>query len=390
MHGCKTFTVNLLADLEVLQRSLCGCDPITPYNGLNVMKELFFSLLVAISLANSAFASEDTAVPNADAAGLSDPTDLKRIAGSLLFVRDDVAYDEINALIEPLWCNTDGCNKPKVATGAGQRTRLMYVTPPGTSALAALRSYQQDLAASGYKTIFECDGEKSSTQEGKPCEQMDYLSSTGASQLDAIFPKTSWTFSDSSQPSCAAGGTIKDARYSVLQNAEGALVALATFSPDVNSVYCDQAAYKDRVFVALSRVQPKARVQNMVAVSASEMQKSMDSTGRVALYGIFFDTGSSVIKPESNTALAEIAKLLNTNPALKLHVVGHTDNQGSLDSNFALSKARAQAVSVALSQNYAIAAARLNANGVSSLAPVASNTDEAGRAKNRRVELVPF
>ena len=97
-----------------------------------------------------------------------------------------------------------------------------------------------------------------------------------------------------------------------------------------------------------------------------------------------------MIKPESNAALAEIAKLLNSNPALKLHVVGHTDNQGSLDSNFALSKARAQAVSVALSQNYAIAAARLNANGVSSLAPVASNTDEAGRAKNRRVELVPF
>ena len=286
-------------------------------------------LLALHGLIATAAHADDTPVPASDASGLSDPADLKRIAGSFLFVRDDVAYDEINALIEPLWCNIDGCNKPQMATAAGQRTRLMYVTPPGTSTLAALRSYQQDLTASGYKTLFECDGEKSSTGAAKPCEEMDYLSSTGASQLDAIFPKTSWTFSDSSQPSCAAGGTIRDARYSVLQNPDGALVALATFSPDVNSVYCDQAAYKDRVFVALSRVQPKARVQNMVAVSASEMQKSMDSTGRVALYGIFFDTGSSVIKPESNTALAEIAKLLNGNPALKLHVVGHTDNQGS-------------------------------------------------------------
>ncbi len=356
------------------------------------MKYSVLSMLMAIVLASPAFADNGTAVPASDAPGLSDPGDLKRIAGSFLFVRDDVAYDEITALIEPLWCGMSigGCNKPKVVTAAGQRSRLMYITPPGTSSLAALRSYQQDLTASGYKTLFECDGEKSSSSEAKPCEQMDYLSSTGSSQLDALFPKTSWTFSDSSAPSCAAGGTIRDARYSVLQNPEGALVAFATFSPDINSIYCDQAAYKGRVFVAVARVQPKERVQNMVAISASEMQKSMDNTGRVALYGIFFDTGSSVIKAESGTALAEIAKLLNANPALKLHVVGHTDNQGSLDSNFALSKARAQAVSTALSQNYAIAAARLNANGVSSLAPVASNTEEAGRAKNRRVELVPF
>ncbi len=354
------------------------------------MKNIVLSLLAAIALAGPAFALDATAIPTSDAPGLSDPSDLKRVEGAFLIVRDDVAYDELNAPIEPLVCNADGCSKPKVATAAGQRTRLMYMTPLGTSSLAVLRSYQQDLADAGYKVLFECDREKSSTTTAEPCQRMGYLSRTGFSQLDAIFPETSWAFAGSSAAGCAGGGTILDTRYSVLQNSEGALVALAAFSPDSNSIGCDQDAYKGRVFVALARVQPKARVQNMVAVSASEMQKSMDSTGRVALYGIFFDTGSSVIKAESSAALAEIAKLLNANPALKLHVVGHTDNQGSLDSNFALSKARAQAVSAALSQNYAIAAARLNANGVSSLAPVASNTDEAGRAKNRRVELVPF
>ncbi len=101
-------------------------------------------------------------------------------------------------------------------------------------------------------------------------------------------------------------------------------------------------------------------------------------------------TGSRVIKLESAGSMAQIAQLMQQNTALKLHVVGHTDNQGSLDSNFALSKARAAAVSAALSAQYGIAAARLSANGVSSLAPVASNADDAGRAKNRRVELVPF
>ena len=84
----------------------------------------------------------------------------------------------------------------------------------------------------------------------------------------------------------------------------------------------------------------------------------------------------------------EIAKLLKTDAALKLRVVGHTDNQGGLDSNIALSKRRAEAVNAALVSQHGIAAGRLSAYGVGDLAPVASNTDEAGRAKNRRVELV--
>ena len=70
-------------------------------------------------------------------------------------------------------------------------------------------------------------------------------------------------------------------------------------------------------------------------------------------------------------------------------MVGHTDNQGTLDSNIALSKRRAEAVNAALASQYAIAANRLAAYGVADLAPVASNAAEDGRAKNRRVELVP-
>ena len=85
----------------------------------------------------------------------------------------------------------------------------------------------------------------------------------------------------------------------------------------------------------------------------------------------------------------EIAKLLKTDAALKLRVVGHIDNQGGLDSNIALSKRRAEAVNAALVSQHGIAAGRLSACVVGDLAPVASNTDEAGRAKNRRVELVP-
>ena len=87
-------------------------------------------------------------------------------------------------------------------------------------------------------------------------------------------------------------------------------------------------------------------------------------------------------------ALQEIGKLLQQDPKLKLYVVGHTDNVGELQMNMDLSHRRADAVLKALTTTYGVAADRLQAYGSGPLSPVASNKDDAGRAKNRRVELV--
>jgi outer membrane protein OmpA-like peptidoglycan-associated protein len=118
------------------------------------------------------------------------------------------------------------------------------------------------------------------------------------------------------------------------------------------------------------------------------MAKSIDADGRVALYGIYFDTGKADIKPESKASLDQISELLKQRPNLKLHVVGHTDNVGAVESNMVLSKRRAESVVAALSTTYNINRTRLTGNGVASLAPVKTNSTEEGRAKNRRVELV--
>jgi OmpA-OmpF porin, OOP family len=73
---------------------------------------------------------------------------------------------------------------------------------------------------------------------------------------------------------------------------------------------------------------------------------------------------------------------------LKVNVVGHTDNVGTIDANMKLSQARATAVVAALTSKYGITAIRLKAYGVGPLAPVAGNKTDDGKAKNRRVELV--
>lgn len=137
----------------------------------------------------------------------------------------------------------------------------------------------------------------------------------------------------------------------------------------------------------LSIVEKEIMKQDVVA-NAEAMGNDINRTGHVSIYGIHFDTGKSEIKPESDAAISEIAKLLKNDSALKLYVVGHTDNVGSFDSNMKLSKDRADAVAKTLSDKHGIAAARLKSHGVASLSPVTSNDTEDGKAKNRRVELV--
>src|SRR5690606_17731280 len=103
---------------------------------------------------------------------------------------------------------------------------------------------------------------------------------------------------------------------------------------------------------------------------------------------IFFEFDSAEIRTESAEALEQMATLMNDAPDIQVYIVGHTDNQGSLDYNHDLSTRRAEAVRRALAGDYGIDAERMAAHGVASLAPVASNGSEDGRALNRRVELV--
>lgn len=134
-------------------------------------------------------------------------------------------------------------------------------------------------------------------------------------------------------------------------------------------------------------VEKEAMAQEVVA-DAKSLLSDIQTKGSASVYGIYFDFDKADIKPESEPAIKEIAKLLQENKGLKLYVVGHTDNVGGLDYNMKLSKARADAVMKELVTKYRIAPDRLKAFGVGSLAPVASNKTEEGRAKNRRVELV--
>ena len=134
-------------------------------------------------------------------------------------------------------------------------------------------------------------------------------------------------------------------------------------------------------------IEEQGMEQDVVA-DAAAMAKGIDATGHATIYGIYFDFNKSDIKPESDPALKEIAKLLQGNSSLRVFIVGHTDNVGAFDYNMKLSQARADAVMKKLVSDYGIDAARLQAQGVGPLAPVSSNDTDEGKGLNRRVELV--
>lgn len=127
---------------------------------------------------------------------------------------------------------------------------------------------------------------------------------------------------------------------------------------------------------------------DLATAAPADVGEALRRDGRVALRGITFSTDSTELSPASREAVSVIGQVLYNNPGMRLAVVGHTDDTGPFSHNINLSERRAQTIVNVLQQAYDINPTRLAAVGVGPLAPVASNDSEAGRAQNRRVELV--
>ena len=122
--------------------------------------------------------------------------------------------------------------------------------------------------------------------------------------------------------------------------------------------------------------------------TTTDIEKDLKAIGVALLSDLQFKTGSAELGDGPFDAIAALAAFLNADPVTRIAVVGHTDNVGSLRSNINLSRARAESVRMRLIDVFGIQPNRIEANGIGYLAPIASNSTEAGRNRNRRVEVV--
>ena len=280
-----------------------------------------------------------------DVQGGKDHPLISRYPGSTIVEYRQKAFDEFELPLSPV---ADG-KYAKTQHLEGKITGIYYTTPEGRSALEVSRNYESALKNAGFQTLFNC---------AKTCGDAPPL---GSVPLDE----------------CC--GNYGNARYlaAQLSRASGdAYVALWVYDGGSDI----------KTFLVVAEIKPME--SGLVTVNAASLANDITRSGHASVYGIYFDTGKADVKPESDATLKEIAKLLQQDTKLKLYVVGHTDNVGSLASNMDLSKRRGDAVVTVLTTKYQVAPSRLTAAGDGPTAPVASNDMEDGRTKNRRVELV--
>lgn len=324
---------------------------------MSVKNKIVFYLLsvtlFALLAASNGFAQEN------DVKGSNDHSMISRFPGSSILRYDLKEFDEY---VLPLGKVAKG-KLTKSQKLEGKVTQITYSAPNDKSILEIYRNYESALKKAGFDVLFSGKKELLGDKEwlkvfvGAISRPVPY----GGAEL----------------------GTHLEGSYSYL--------AAKLFRPegDVYVAMCvGESWFQKYPMVQLDVIEVKPMDTGLVTVNAEELAKDITRTGHAAIYGIYFDTGKADVKSESESSLKEIAILLQQNPTLKLHVVGHTDNVGAVTSNMELSLRRAEAVVKMFISKYGVNAKRLTANGIGPLSPVAPNKTEEGRAKNRRVELV--
>ncbi|HEX4854825.1 OmpA family protein [Arenimonas sp.] len=334
----------------------------------------------------------DATEPTADIEGARDPAWLQRYEGSFIVSHEQRGFDAVSfpaSVLKRVPGQTDAYNNnvfraEQQREVEGEYVRLLYVAPADRSPLEVMRNYLDLVEEGGGQVLWRCRD----TDCGGDLNGNDH---GGGNQglIEQLYPQARRKDANFSNGWCTSGSTPREQHYSLATLPDGSggerTLGIVTFQIG-DRTYCD--ALHDRTAVLVVAVSPKARERKMVTVSSDDMAKALDADGRIALYGIQFDTNKSSLKPESVETIAQIAKLLQAQPVLKLDVVGHTDNVGEAAANLRLSQRRADAVVASLVEDHGIDEARLTSRGEGLGKPIADNATEDGRAKNRRVELV--
>ncbi len=314
--------------------------------------------------------------PKADVAKSADHPVIKRFAGSVLVGYAQQDWEQRS------FPDARGVSKTEdkfanPVSVEGKVTRLFYLAPLGKSPLEVYRNYQQALNAAGLKLTWQCEN------EAQGCTKAYFA-------LDGTERAKGMRWAEGNLPSASGSGAWNLEMSLSYEQARMTVGTLSSGGRSLNVLLFTSMAENsetNRTATYIEIVEPKAMPTGQVTVDAKAIGQGLQAEGRIALYGLLFDTGKTEVKPESAAQLDQMVALLKAQPALKVFIVGHTDNVGGVDANLKLSQGRAQAVIAALTQR-GIAANRLLPHGNAGFAPVASNTSEDGRAKNRRVEMV--
>ena len=308
-----------------------------------------------------------------DSPGGKDHEIVGRFQGSVLIDYGRQNHEQISVPLGAVEYGKDGNVAKEKLEAQGKLSHYTYYAPAERTSLEVFRNYEQALKDKGFRIVYAC---------AKPEECQRLRLQTYAS----YWTDKAGTFhgGSNSMARMSDNGNYPP-RYLVAERkrAEGDVVVVLHVT-DPTSTQLDRkmgSPYYLQVLEA-QKMQMGAVVVDAKAITGQLVQE-----GRVAFYGINFDTGSASLQAASQAQIAQMAQSLKAQPQARVFVVGHTDNVGGYAQNQGLSQRRAQAVVDAMALQ-GIDKGRMQAVGVANVSPLASNAGDDGRARNRRVELV--
>ncbi len=310
-----------------------------------------------------------TSAQVADMPGAGDHEAFPRVTESVILGFAASDYEAGTFLAE------DADGKLVVERPEGVRTRILYLNPTGVSPLSVQKNYEAALADVGdVEEVLSCSAGACS---GHQLATRFWTRESMVPTHQLSHPYYLLGFSHN----------FTNPAYRYARVVSGAsLFHVGVLSATVASNNPNESV-RERTVTLVEILEVSDFEPTLEFVDAAQMRAEIAEAGRVALYGIQFDHDQATLKPESDATLDEIAKVLSADASMAIYVVGHTDDVGALDYNQALSRNRAQAVVDAL-VGRGVDGGRLTAIGVGPASPVGRNETEAGRALNRRVELV--
>lgn len=249
----------------------------------------------------------------------------------------------------------------------GEMTRQVWrVAAGGLASLQLLRPLRDQLRDAGYDVILDCDT--------AACGGFDFRFGTDVT------------------PPPAMQVDLSDFRFlSATRTDDAGLWAvslLVSRTPQAGYVQVIRVVPTGAAAPALTGADAPAVRAPADPVVAGDLATALETTGHAVLEGVTFETGAVTLDDGKRPALVALATYMADHPDLQVSIVGHTDSEGGLDGNIAISRRRAAAVIDRLVGEYGVARERLTAAGMGYLAPIASNLDPGGREANRRVEAV--
>src|SRR5579871_491089 len=325
------------------------------------------SLIVAFLMFAPVTRSTASQLSQTDVPQSKDSPFVSRFAGSTIIAYHQAEYDEVALPMGPIKASTF----TKTLPATGRVTRIVYASPAGKTTAEVFANFRNVLQGGGFKLLYSCtDG---ASAAGKGC---------GGINFDEVYAKAIMERDGKhyNQMLDLLHSTNEDERYLLAElQRDGRQVDIGLLVTQNQS---------NPVGVLLQVIESGQMPMGQVIVDSAAMIKGLQNEGKIALYGLQFATDSTDLQPDSEPTLKQMSELLHQQPKLKVYIVGHTDDSGSLEHNLALSQRRAESVVQALTSRFGIAPDRLTAKGLASYAPVATNHSEAGKAKNRRVEMV--